>query len=224
MKRLIFFLIFAFVATLTFAQREYEITEEEETMSKGQQNALVMELPGVSKKIAEDEWKAFIKGYKGKTKQTRKTGEWFSDDAKIPTISGNTVDVYATFSEDKGQNNTTLSVWFDLGGAFLVSEKHEDGFGGSVQLLKMYGYQLDKRLAKDELSGQEKNMKDLEKELKNLEKDNENYHKKIEDAKALIAKMEENIAQNLVDQERKKAEIEAQLKNVDQARESYKKF
>ncbi|MEL7120833.1 MAG: hypothetical protein AAFO07_15380 [Bacteroidota bacterium] len=217
---LILTLLMAFVFT-TNAQ-EFSLKEAQKGMSDGVHNALVIELTGISEKDAIDIWKNFFKDYKSKPKKVKRSDDWMCDDAQIKTISDNTIDVYANFEGVKA--NTVVSVWFNLGGAYVSSSLNQDQFQAAANFMRSYRMKIDQFAAEADLVEQEKIMKDMEKDLKKLEKDKEDYEKKIEEAKALIAEMENNIKQNGEEQVSKKAEIEAQSKVVENAKQEVKKY
>lgn len=217
MKNIIAILVFAFSFSFLSAQ-EIQIQEAPKTMSQGVNNALVFDLYNVPLNIAESLWKDHMKKYKGKTKREKKTKAWFTDNAKIKTMSNNTVDVYATFLQDKKNDILSISVWFDLGGAYVSSALDRNQYTSAINVMQEYKLQVDNYLASEELELQEKALKAMENDMDKLKKDNENYHKKIADAEALIEEMKQKIQTNLKAQDDKNKEIETQKVTVDRAR------
>lgn len=197
-------LLLTFLTTLTFAQ----VTESQKFMSQGTYNALTIQLPEGSEKDAPKEWVKFIKKY-GKAKKDRKTDEYFVDDAKIVGISNNSVDIYTKFE------GSTMTVWFDLGGAYLSSSEHPDGYAMGEQVLMDFGLELKVLMVEEEIASEEKNLKKMEGDLEKLEKEKTTHEKNIEDWKAKIAQAEADIEQNIKDQEAKTAEIEQQKTIID---------
>ncbi len=222
MKKLVILFLFAFALSHLTAQEQLRVMEAPKTMSEGINNSLVIDLWNVDAKTVEKEWKSYTRQFKGKTKREKKMKHWFTDDAKIKTISANTVDIYAWFEENKKNKVTTATFWFNLGGAYVSSQLDPAQYGAAVKFLLDFKNSLDLVEAEDELGLQEKLLKDLEKDLTNLEKDNKDYHKKIEDAQKLIAEMEQKIQKNLQDQESKKVEIDTQRKMVENAKKKVK--
>lgn len=204
------------------ALEQVVVKEGMQLINDRSQNALTMAIPSASNKKCEEVWKEFSKDFNGKTRKDKKTNLYFSDDASLTKLSGNAVDVYAKF--DGSGSGTIVTVWFDLGGSFLASEQHEDAYQAADQLIRDYASAVKKSIAEDYVKEQEKVFKILEKDLEKLGKDNESYRKKIEEAKKLIAEMEQNIQQNLKDQEKKQEEIKTQGKVVEQAKEKVKAF
>lgn len=215
MKNWFLFLVLIAFAPLANAQMHAynaAIQEDAKMMSKGTQNAFSIELPNITEKVAEEVWKKFSKTYDAKSKRDRKTREYFAEDAKINEMGSNPIDIYTTFSEL--EEGTMVNFWFDLGGAFLSSELHDAQVSAANTMLQSYAFAVGKKQAEDELKAEEKAQKELEKELEKLVKDNKEYHKKIEEAKELITKMENNIKTNEQDQEKKQTEIGAQKEVV----------
>lgn len=188
-----------------------QVTEGESYMSQGTFNGLTIELPEGSEKDAPKEWTKFFKKY-GKTKKNRKTDEYFADNAKILGLSNNSVDVYTKF----GAN--TMTVWFDMGGAYLSSAEHIDGYATAEQILMDFGLHLKTLMVEEELKTEEKNLKKLQNDLEKLEKDKATLEKNIEDWKAKIVQAEADIEQNTTDQENQTTAIDQQLTLLQQVK------
>lgn len=215
----IFFLFLAVMGTVWLvAQSDYIITEAEASMSRGAQNSFTIEIPNATTALAEDILKKILREYKGKPKLDKKSNEWMADDAKLETISENTVDVYTKFHEDLANHRTSATFWFDLGGAFLSTERHADKVVFANQLLDRYGDMITEVVIEEELKLQEKQLKELDSDLGKLVKVNEDYHKKISEAQAIIDQMNKDIEINLNEQGVKKNEIENQRSTIDQVR------
>lgn len=198
------------------------VQEDELAMSKGANNAITITLPGANAKKAASVWKSYAKSFRAKTKKVKGRNEWLSDDARLPDVSENSIDVYATF--DEAGDGSRATVWMDLGGAYLSSREHNSGYGGAVEMLEEYAKEVGKSVAEDQLKQEEKALKALEKEMDRLKRNNETYHRKIDEAKKLIAEMESNIKQNVQDQDKKNAEIETQLDTVKKAEDRVREF
>lgn len=230
MKNVIIVFALLFVTNFTFAQMTAKsvaempaIEEEDRNMSKGTNTAFVIMMEGVSKNELEKEWKDFTKGLKAKAKQARKSKEWFSNNAKIPNLSDNTVDVYADIRYET-KENSSITVWFDLGGDFVNSKTQSEATREANKILQKFVLKVYKHEAEDFLKLEKKTLSGLEKDLKKLEKDKKDYEKKIEEAKATIAKMEKNIEVNIENQKKKAESIEAQKQAVDAAGNKVKDF
>lgn len=210
MKKLIFT---TFLTIACFAISFGQIEESQKAMSTGVETAFSIVIPDASEKDMEKIWKSYMKPYKGKTKKNRKTKEIFTDNATIPQLSSNSIDVYAKMNEVNGE--VLLSVWFDLGGGFLSTETHPDKASAAQILVLQYALEVSKKTTGDELKNEEKNLKKLEKELAKLEKENSTFHKNIEMYKKKIQEAEANIKNNEAEQVNKNGEIENQKGKVE---------
>jgi DNA-binding helix-hairpin-helix protein with protein kinase domain len=191
------------------------ISETEKVMSQGTKNSLSVNLSKANAKFAEKIWKDFIKQYKGDYKRDKKNDEYFLDNAMIAGIGGgNTVDMYMKFNETN--DNTTATLWIDLGGAYLNSKDFKDKYSEAEKMMFNYAITVSKEQTKIQLEDQQKALKKLESDQKSLEKKNASLLADIEDYKKKIAKAEEDIKTNLKQQEETKVKIESQKKIVDE--------
>lgn len=176
-------------ATATLAK------EEEKLMSQGVKNALSLEI-AAKPDFVEDEWKDFLNAYKAKPKWNKKEKEWFSDNAIITELGGNNpVDIYAKI-ESSGTEATMLSLWIDLGGAYLSSYQHADKYGYTQKMLREFNIKVLKAATQKEIEKEEKKLKKADNNFKDLVKDKEGLLKDIENYKAKIKKAEEDIIKN----------------------------
>lgn len=220
--------------TNSWAQK---IVETNSAMSQGSNNALTVDLPGVKAKEAMKEWESYVKQFDGKTKSDKKTGEIFSDNAKMKAINGNnTIDIYAKAVDNS--TGATLSVWFDLGGAFLSSREHAQNYPAAEQIVQKFSLGVSRGLIEEELKAEVKKQKELEEQYKDLSKekdkmeknikerenDIEDYKKKIEKAKADIEKTKGDIQTNVGKQKDKQKEVDDQKEVVKKVESKLKEF
>lgn len=221
-KLLLSFLLLAFTSLALSAQDGPPVSEEQRSMSKGSHNALVVMVPESDAKDTNKAWQKFMKDYKGKTKYDRREDEVFSDDIEIEGINdGNTVDVYATIKP--ADNGSELSVWFNLGGAYVSEAEYASYYAVAEQMLKDFTLSVSRELIQNELEeSQEKleelndDLEDLKKDKSKLEKDIEGYEKEIEKAKENIEETKGEIATNEETQTTKQEQIAAQKEVVEQ--------
>jgi hypothetical protein len=188
------------------------IDQEMKSMSLGLHNAIVLSIPDYDSKFANNVWRDYIKSFKGKTKKVKRSKEYFTDDARIMGVSTNTVDMYWIINS--AGNGSTLTLWTDLGGAFLNSEEHSNEYEGMAVMLLGFEKQLNVENIKVELKAEESELKELEKKLARLEKLNDKYHKEIEDWKRKIIENEEKIEINIQDQGSMRMAIDKQKESV----------
>ncbi len=216
MKKLFTFaLMIVFGASAASAQF---INEEVKSMSQGNNNSLSIELPKANEKDVQNLWEKFTKKeMKGKSKYDRKTGEVYTEAARIADMSYNAFNMYAT-TEVVGAG-TLLTVWVDLGGEFLNSDEDADEYKAIEKQLYAFALVVARKQLEDQLKDEQKDLKKLENDLKKLGKDKEGYENDIAKAKELIAEREREIEQNLTDQDNKALEIEAQKRIIESTEE-----
>jgi len=198
-----------------------EVKEENRPMSKGSYNALVTELPNTTKKTATNEWKSFVKKYKSNAKYDRKSDEYFADDATLPEMSDNSVDIYARFYEEG--ENVLVVVWFNLGVNYLKSEEYPQRYQAGVTFLKKFASISTQSAIEEELKAQEKALKDMEKDFGQIEKEQNSHYRDIDkqqeiirEAEEEIRASEEKIAQSEEDKAAKTAEMDEQQAIIDE--------
>ena len=211
-------LLILLVSTTLSAQT----STERKTMSEGVYEAIVIQIPDLEPKIVSDLWTEFTKDfYDVRTKYNRKTKEYFSDDAEIAAIGkGNTVDIY-TNVESKG-NGSEVSVWFDLGGAYLSAREHSDRHLEAEKMMLRFGLEAAKEKVRLDIKAQEKDLDNLMGDLKKLENDKERLQREIEKAQEAIARAEKGLEENADEQENKNAEIKAQEELIEATKRKLK--
>jgi hypothetical protein len=194
------------------------VSEKNSAMSLGDQNALVVQLPGMDGKIIGKAWESFIKNnYGGKAEMQRKTKEWFTDDISIPAIGGATpVDLHAQISTSK-RGDSEMFLWVNMGTRFLSSREYPEQYAEAEKMLVQFATEVKREAARNELAEQEKELKRLEKELEKLQAAHDRHLKEIEKAKEAIKKAEDNIAQNGKEQEQMRQKISEQKNTLNNA-------
>lgn len=215
-------LSFAFISNLT-AQDIPIIEETDRMMSMGAKTAFVVKYEGANEKTVEDQWEKTMKSYKGKAKKN-KAKELFADDVKMKDLSTNTVDVYATVAKDETGNVTILSVWYDLGGAFLNSEAHPTQAVAVKNMLDQTSLRIGAVMNQAVVDAEADTLKDMNKDLEKLVKEQEDGLEKIEEAKKLIAETEKMLEENATKQTDKKADISEQEKTLEAAKVERAKY
>ena len=176
------------------AQVDIVVNEIQAYMSRGEKTGFQVAIPDMEPKAVESAWKKYMKKHSAKAKSSKKSVEMFADNARIPEVSDNTVDIYSIAR--KASYGTEFSVFVDLGGAFISSNYHEIAFGGFQKHMREFTLSMIEEGVSDELKEQEKVLKTLEKELDNLVKEKDKHLKEIEKAKKIIAENESEIINN----------------------------
>ncbi len=196
MKKQIQLIILLLISTITITLAQ--VSEEEKAMSQGVNNAVVVNIPNTTTKIAEKVWKDYAKQFKGKTKKNRKAEEWRTTGGNISGIGEGNLKVYAQIQSES--DDVELSMWISMSDGYLSSADHNDEFKEAEKLLNDYALEVRIETVKQELNGEEKNLAKFEKDLKKLKKDNEDYHKDIKNAEKDIESSEKALITNDDDQ------------------------
>ncbi len=213
---------FTILAAHLFSQNQPTITEENRQNSKGNFNALVMELPG---KISDadfvrNEWLRFVKKYKGKTSYNKKTDECFSDNAKIKSMSDNTVDITVKVISKDAQT-LELIIWYNLGITYLSSKEYSEGIAVAETMLNDFAKLVYINNFKEILREEESLLKTMNRTLSSTKKEGEKFEKRISDYEDEIEKIKKKIVElkeeetaNKSEQQKQKAEIDKQEKKI----------
>ena len=197
-----------FVLLLAFSMSYGQATQAAKSMSEGNHNAFNINLPNSNKKDIEKSWAKFLKKYKGKTDKIKKTEEFLTDDAKIENMSDNTVDIYSVVNQEG--EDTQLSVWYDLGGAFLSSETHPEKVTIANSMLDAFALTVAIANVEENLKEEEKSLKKLNGDFKGLEKDKEKLEDEIKKCEKKIEEAKAAIVENEAAQKAKEDEIKTQ--------------
>jgi len=190
MKKILIILA-AMVILLPAQAQKTKVTESIEKIGDGKNNCLVVTIVGADEDDVAKAWKDKMKDTGGKV--SGKT-EMFVDDASLPSISSNTIDVYSVISEKDG--NVQFMVGFDLGGAFLNSKEHVSGYKVAEKMIYDFAVAQAKYAVEKQIEEQKNSIAKTTKDVENLTKDNEKLAKDIEDYKKRIEDAEKNIESN----------------------------
>ena len=199
-------LLFTFAAAN--AQTQFTTNEVRQFMSKGEQNGIEIILNGTKPEDAKDAIEKWGKKMKAKIVRDKKSPEIFIDNAQMPTVSANVVDMYAIVTPV--DNGSKVTIYTDLGGAFVSSAAYGTQYAGLDASLKKFAKDQAIEVVEEQQKAEEKILKTLTGNLKDLTKDKEDYLKDIEKAKALIQQREQDIIKNDADQAAKQQQISTQ--------------
>ncbi len=185
-----------------------QILEKQENTSFGMQPCLTTTIQNINKKDVIKLWKKFFKKY-GKVKKNSKAKEYYSTGVRINRIkAGDPIDVYAKFTDFV--TDTKISLFFDLGTAFLSKEEFPDEYSGAEDFLNEFSVYVRKYIVKNQLKEAEYMLKKLNKKLLKDKKDNQKLHEKIETYKNKIKKAENDIKLNIAAQKDLENKIDLQ--------------
>lgn len=200
MERTLLFLLLLAGQPL-FAQDEspdrprYEVYESSRDFISGTANALVIELPGVSEKMAEKVWKDYLDRFSGKTKRMKEIKGYATQAIELYPVAGyEKINLYARMEDNR--TRTAVTIWFEKPSGMLRSADDAKGYKEAVQFLQDYGQQVHIAQVEEELAEEEKHLKQQERELDRLKRELANHQREIEQARERIARAENQIVEN----------------------------
>ena len=201
MKSVITLSIVSAIIALSFsfakAQATFTTNEVRQFMSKGEQNGIEIIIKGLKQDDAKDAVEKMGKKLKAKVVRDKKNPEIFIDNAQIPNVSANAIDIYVISTP--ADNGSKITFFSDLGGAFVSSAAYGTQYDGLEALIKKFAKDQTIILVEDQQKSEEKILKTLNGNLKDLMKDKADYIKDIEKSKALILQREQSIIINDAD-------------------------
>ncbi|MTB49571.1 DUF4200 domain-containing protein [Lewinella sp. W8] len=221
------FFSFAFLCLLLLAGSQVvtaQVTNQTMTMSRGTNEALILELPSADDKMVAKLWPDWLKDtYKVKTKKNRKTKEMESLNFLIPGVSaGGKVDMY---SDIKGAGTgSELIVWIATPDGYISPNMDVSRYVEAEKMLMRFALEVGREQLRLEVEEEEKALKELEKELDRLKKDKEKFEKVIRDAEKAIEDARADIERNIDAQANKEKEIGAQIEAVETIKRKLKDF
>lgn len=214
----LFYLIIAFLIAGNVFGQMLRVREGNQSTSKGNQNALTIEIPHVTEDFMKEELRDYMKDW-GKCKDSKSEyvvlqGEWKDYGAK-------TFDVYAHLQAQKDEI-VSVSFSFDLGGAYLNSKDHSEQYNLFKKSIEAFGRNCAYEAVNNEVEKESKTLKSLEKEQKELEEEKSDLEKEIEDYKKKIEENQKKIEENKLSQQKKKELITTQTSKVSEVEKKKK--
>ncbi|MCB9264874.1 MAG: hypothetical protein H6558_07615 [Lewinellaceae bacterium] len=198
--------------------------EGNKAMSLGEHNSFTIDFNIGDAETIADLWVDYQRDFKAKKpKLDKKANEYFADDAEIEKISDNTIDIYSKVARKSGKG-AVLTIWFDLGGAFLSSARHPERIAGAREWMAGFEQVVKAAFAKEALEAEENTLKDLEKELKGLQKDKEDAVKEVEKLEEELEAARQKVAEMNQTIGAKQQQVMSQEKTVDEAKSKLKKM
>lgn len=213
LKLSIVLMVVSFSIGTTIAQTQFTTNEVRQFMSKGEQNGIEITLNGTKPEDAKDAIEKWGKKMKAKIVRDKKNPEIFIDNAQISTVSANALDMYAVVTPI--DNGSKVTIYTDLGGAFISSAAYGTQYAGLEAALKKFAKDQAIVVVEDQQKMEEKTLKTLNGDLKDLVKDKEGYLKDIEKAKKLIQEREADIIKNDANQSTKQQQISLQQQIIE---------
>lgn len=224
MKRNLFILSFCLLMGAPFSKAQtasgtmFIVNEIKAVMSQGEQIGQEIIIPEVDAEEVKKALSKWGKGYKAKVSSAKGSQEVFIDNALIPTVSDNTVDIYVIVNAGNDGKGAVMKTFVDLGGVFLSSSEQPMAFTAIEKEIIDFAKSQLIAFADNNVKTEEKHLASLESDLKSLQKDKSNYEKDIRNNTDNIGKREQEIIQNESDQKMKEQQIAIQQGIVQETR------
>jgi hypothetical protein len=226
MKDLLFSLTFMLLLVLAGSHVvSAQVTSQRMTMSRGSNDAMILELPTADEKMVSKLWPDWLKdNFKVRTKKVKKTKNELSHlNFSIPGVStGTKLDMYSSVRTSGG--GSELTVWIATTDGYVSPEIGSGRYIEAEKMLMRFALAVSKAQIEMQVQEEEKALKDLEKELERIRKDKEKLEQDIVDAERAIEKARGEIEDNLGEQNIKVREIEAQVHKIDSTKRKLKDF
>ncbi len=154
-----------------------------------------MQIPVYSGDMIEvsKNWKKYLKTIlkKRTSFQSSPSGDYyFTNDADIPRLSANTIDIYAELLPSEDSKDIYLNCFFDLGGAFLSPEEHPEKYLEAVAILKDFAVVESIKSTEAQLLLEEEELLLLKEERQAIKSEKDAIQFQIDDLKAQLEKMQ----------------------------------
>lgn len=218
----------SFLALLVFAGSQVlsaQVTSQRMTHSRGNNDAVILELPTADTKMVDKLWGDWLKdNYKVKTKKVKKTkNEMQHLNFSIPGVSvGGNVDMYSMIRQSG--SGSEVMIWIATPDGYISPEMDSGRYIEAEKMMMRFALEVSRAQIEMQVEEEEKMLKDLEKELEKLRKEKEDFEKDIADAERAIEEARQKILTNAGDQENKGKEIEAQIEQIESTKRKLKDF
>ncbi len=185
--------------------------------SFGPQPVVELPLPHAPKDLIVDVWKSYLRPY-GKVRYNKKAGEYYLEDAEIPSIHPSSkVDLYF-IAED------SAAIAFAFVDKDFIDQQspHASRF---VQFLQSFRREVELERLRRTILAAEKELKSLQRKLRKLEKRERKLHRTIQQAEQTLREAREELPINKKHQRETLQAIQAQqqrIKNLLQQLDSVK--
>lgn len=226
MKNVLFPLTFLLLLVLAGTQAlEAQVTSRQMPHSRGNNDALILELPTADDRMVGKLWTAWLKDtYKVKSQKVKKSkNEWQHLNFSIPGVStGGKLDMYSMIRQSG--SGSEVMAWIATPEGYISPELDRGRYLEAEKMMVNFALEVSKAQIEEEVEAEEDKLKGLEKELDKLRKEKEDYEKKIADAERAITEARQGIEKNLSEQKGKEREIQQQIRQIDVTKRKLKGF
>jgi DNA repair exonuclease SbcCD ATPase subunit len=218
--------IFSIIALLLcFTAAQAQFSEAIRPMSQGNHSSFMVDFRIGEADDIVDIWQDYQKDFDArKPKKDKKTGEYFADNAEIEGISENTIDIYSTVQGKGKAGGAVVTVWFNLGGAYLSSDRHPERIEAANEWLQGFKNRVLERYAEEALKAEEDKLDDLEDELKDLQKEKKKAEDDVADLQKALEEAKAKVRSTIEAIGAKEAAVEQQKEIVKMNKKKVKKL
>lgn len=199
-----------------FVSAQRNVRETEKMMSFGSRPGFRLDFPGATADLVEDLWKDWAKKhYNAKLK--KKSGEWYANELKASSMGSDNFSLYSMV--EKTSDGATLTVWYDMGSAFLNSRDKPAQAREVSAALQQFFYDVRRSTYDKQTKDEEKKLKEMEDKNKAMDKTSKQLQKDIDDYKAKIKKAEDEIQRLAKEQEMGLINIDNQRKVIEDVKQ-----
>jgi cob(I)alamin adenosyltransferase len=193
------------------AQAPLMVREEIRKMSKGSQNAFVLEVPQTKASELKKEWQKYLRE-NSKIKTEEFKGELYALQTVINRISGDPLNHYALFSESPA--GSIITAFYAINDSF-ISTANMPAVATAIQKFMFdFGKSAYIRAVEKEVELEQKTLRTKENELEMLLKEEDKLQKSIVEHKSKIESNENEIKVKKQEQDLKQKEIMMQKEKM----------
>ena len=145
--------------TILFAQQKIEVTEGKRPMSKGENNAFIIEVPQTKIDDLQKSWTNYLKNY-SKEKIVNEKGEIFILATIIKRINDKSLNLYSRFQETTV--GTNINTFYQIDDVFVSIENNATVATSIKSFLFDFGKQAYAEAVQTELEREQKTLKDFQ--------------------------------------------------------------
>lgn len=174
------------------ASKKVEVNEVFEYMSKGQKPGLRVNIPNGDPLAIGKKWKEYLKNFGGKIKAVK--GEFLSDNAVIPELSDNTVDIYSKIEAYPG--GVFLKTFTDLGNGYVSAKIDQAKYNTIASIMRDFANGEAAISLQTALKREETKLLQMDEERQVLKQSAIELNKEIASYKNLINQKENMLKKN----------------------------
>ncbi len=204
-----------------------QVTETVTTINDSEKPGLQIPIYSGDLLIIGKNWKKYLRSELRRRTQylSGPSGDYyFTDDAYVPRLSANTIDLYAEMVPFEDGEGLFLNVFFDLGGAFLSQTSHPDMYIEAATMLEDFAVSESVKASETRLLLEEERLFLLKAERDELRQKESQIQAEINELNEQLEKAKGSFAANREDIDQKNQETKEQISKVEQIKLNLRSF